>query len=286
MFFEFCVESGYDKILSVLGSTTQSFLENLDALHDHLASIYPGMRAPSFRCSKRESDGAMILHYYSERLGLEHVVIGLVREVALTLHNSEVIVTIHKERSEDCDHVQFAVVQVNKTESATASTGEITSESMGISSNHPRISPATFCRIFPFHIMFNRDMFVRQTGTSVLRILPQLASDQCKITDIFVMVRPHMDFTFKSILSHLNTMFVLQNKPGLNKHSEDDNNVPPIKVKGQMFLRRRFRWDLLSVFPERVELGVTSSSDVPQWYLITRCHQRSGTDFWEVRSGV
>ena len=80
MFFEFCVESGYvDMILSVLGSTTQSFLENLDALHDHLASIYRGMRVPSFRCSKRESDCAMILHYYSERVGLEHVVIGLVR---------------------------------------------------------------------------------------------------------------------------------------------------------------------------------------------------------------
>lgn len=42
-FFEFCVESGFDKILSVLGSTTRDFLENLDALHDHLSTIYPGL---------------------------------------------------------------------------------------------------------------------------------------------------------------------------------------------------------------------------------------------------
>ncbi len=41
-FFEFCVESGYDKILSVLGSSMKDFLENLDALHDHLSTIYPG----------------------------------------------------------------------------------------------------------------------------------------------------------------------------------------------------------------------------------------------------
>ena len=78
-------------------------------------------------------------------------------------------------------------------------------------------------------------MFVRQTGTSVLRVLPLLGSEQCKITDIFVMVRPHMDFTFKSILSHLNTMFVLQSKPGLNIHGEEETKAPPIKMKGQMF---------------------------------------------------
>ncbi|CAI9737153.1 guanylate cyclase soluble subunit beta-1, partial [Octopus vulgaris] len=43
MFFAFCQESGYDKILQVLGGTTKDFLQNLDALHDHLASIYPGV---------------------------------------------------------------------------------------------------------------------------------------------------------------------------------------------------------------------------------------------------
>ena len=42
MFFDFCQESGYDKILQVLGATPRDFLQNLDALHDHLATIYPG----------------------------------------------------------------------------------------------------------------------------------------------------------------------------------------------------------------------------------------------------
>lgn len=98
-FFEFCQDSGYDKILQVLGATVRDFLQvsrivysssrkgclhlvfslqNLDALHDHLGTLYPGMRAPSFRCTE-ESDGSLILHYYSERPGLEHIVIGIVR---------------------------------------------------------------------------------------------------------------------------------------------------------------------------------------------------------------
>ena len=36
------------------------------------------MRAPSFRCTE-EPDGSLILHYYSERPGLEHIVIGIVK---------------------------------------------------------------------------------------------------------------------------------------------------------------------------------------------------------------
>jgi hypothetical protein len=79
MFFDFCQESGYESILQVLGATPRDFLQNLDALHDHLSSIYPGMRAPSFRCTERPNDGALILHYYSEREGLESIVIGIVK---------------------------------------------------------------------------------------------------------------------------------------------------------------------------------------------------------------
>ncbi|KAK8721333.1 hypothetical protein OTU49_012831, partial [Cherax quadricarinatus] len=79
MFFKFCQESGYDTILQVLGATVSDFLQNLDALHDHLALIYPGMKAPSFRCTERPEDGALILHYYSDRPGLEYIVIGIVK---------------------------------------------------------------------------------------------------------------------------------------------------------------------------------------------------------------
>ncbi len=110
-FFEFCVESGYNKILTVLGSSTKEFLQNLDALHDHLSTIYPGMKAPSFRCSEG-TDGTFILHYYSDRPGLEFIVIGLVKTVSSRLHNSEVDCKVIKSKGEDgCDHVQFHIIE-------------------------------------------------------------------------------------------------------------------------------------------------------------------------------
>lgn len=60
--------------------TNRNFVnfQNLDALHDHLGTLYPGMRAPSFRCTETD-DGALVLHYYSDRPGLEHIVIGIVK---------------------------------------------------------------------------------------------------------------------------------------------------------------------------------------------------------------
>jgi hypothetical protein len=56
-------------------------LQNLDGLHDHLGTLYPGMRSPSFRCTERPEDGALVLHYYSDRPGLEHIVIGIVKVI-------------------------------------------------------------------------------------------------------------------------------------------------------------------------------------------------------------
>ncbi|XP_071495143.1 guanylate cyclase soluble subunit beta-1-like [Diadema antillarum] len=233
MFFEFCVESGYDKILNVLGSNTRHFLQNLDALHDHLASIYPGMRAPSFRCSTRESDGALVLHYYSERQGLEHIVIGLVRSVAKTLHGSEVEVEIIKNRGEDCDHVQFAIIEKKKTE--RMSTALHDQQSLLTLSKEPKISPSSLCRILPFHIMFNENMEVEQAGNSLRRVVTAITKPNCLITDLFHIVRPHMDFTFKSILSHANTIYVLETNPGV-VYSKNPRNgsIPALKLKGQM----------------------------------------------------
>jgi guanylate cyclase soluble subunit beta len=69
------------------------------------------MKAPSFRCSENP-DGSLILHYYSDRPGLEFIVIGLVKTVAMRLHKSEVECKVLKNKEEDgCDHVQFLIIE-------------------------------------------------------------------------------------------------------------------------------------------------------------------------------
>ena len=236
MFFSFCQDAGYDKILKVLGGTPRDFLQNLDALHDHLATIYPGMQAPSFRCSY-DSSNQLILHYYSERPGLEHIVIGIVKEVAEKLHNSEVDVRVIKTKAE-CDHVQFAITEKDMSNASKSDDNDYI-EHMSLT---PMISPATFCRAFPFHILFDKNMIIQQTGSSLIRVIPQVAHGICRVDDIFDMVRPHMDFTFDHILSHINTVFVLRTKEGvLTNYVQDDNfnklehhDTSRMRIKGQM----------------------------------------------------
>ncbi|KAK0143322.1 Guanylate cyclase soluble subunit beta-2 [Merluccius polli] len=74
-FFSFCKRSGYDAMLRTLGGNLTEFIENLDALHSYLALSYQEMNAPSFRVEKNERD-EMLLHYYSDRRGLYHIVPG------------------------------------------------------------------------------------------------------------------------------------------------------------------------------------------------------------------
>ena len=97
-FFHYCEQAGYDRILRVLGRNLKDFLCNLDSLHDHLATIYPGMEAPSFRCTET-ADGTLLLHYYSKRGGLEYIVIGLVKVVARELLKTSVHVDIVQQKN-------------------------------------------------------------------------------------------------------------------------------------------------------------------------------------------
>ncbi|GLV36126.1 Guanylyl cyclase beta-subunit at 100B [Carabus blaptoides fortunei] len=228
MFFEFCQDSGYDKILQVLGATPRDFLQNLDALHDHLGTLYPGMRAPSFRCTERPEDGALVLHYYSDRPGLEHIVIGIVKTVASKLHGTEVEIEILKTKDE-CDHVQFLITE-------TSGPGRVPMPEIAeieTLSLEPKVSPATFCRVFPFHIMFDRGLRIVQTGTTIARVVPKTCSGECLVTDILDTVRPHLELSFENILSHINTVYVLQTRPGV-MHVPVLEEYSSLRLKGQM----------------------------------------------------
>ncbi|XP_065345782.1 guanylate cyclase soluble subunit beta-1 [Cloeon dipterum] len=233
MFFEFCQDSGYDKILQVLGATPRDFLQNLDALHDHLGTLYPGMRAPSFRCTEEE-DGQLVLHYYSDRPGLEHIVIGIVKEVAKKLHDTEVEVTILEGKTEHSDHIKFLISE--KSVGAGRQTRPELAELTHSLSLEPKVSPATFCSVFPFHIMFDQNLKVVQTGYSVARVIPKLAQS-CQLADVLEMVRPHLDLTFENILSHINTVYVLRTRPGAYERGMAANEEPEfnsLRLKGQM----------------------------------------------------
>ncbi|XP_011499391.1 PREDICTED: guanylate cyclase soluble subunit beta-1 isoform X2 [Ceratosolen solmsi marchali] len=186
------------------------------------------MRAPSFRCTERSEDGALILHYYSDRPGLEYIVIGIVKTVAKKLHGTDIDMQILKTKVE-CDHVQFLITEQSYPGIAIKPT--ITD--LECLSVEPKVSPATFCQAFPFHLMFNRDLRIIQTGCTIIRVIPQVCSRNCKLNDILLTVRPHLELTFENILSHINTVYVLRTKKGVMQVNASEE-YSDLRLKGQM----------------------------------------------------
>ncbi|KAH8383716.1 hypothetical protein KR009_010189, partial [Drosophila setifemur] len=379
-FFEFCQDSGYDKILQVLGATPRDFLQNLDALHDHLGTLYPGMRAPSFRCT--EKDGELLLHYYSERPGLEHIVIGIVKAVASKLHGVEVEIDIVKRKGEpideaekeralareqqqletdalttatttamatvvlaplgqdaernnnhngsnnnglansgavnvnnnndgqqiasetdpptalntcpmaqdsfDCDgdkeqkclrllknksddierydHVQFLIREINvAAKSQVDAKKDEVVDDMEFLCEAPLISPATFCKVFPFHLMFDRQMKIVQAGKAVSRVIPRVAEENCSLIEVVEAIRPHLQLNFENILSHINTIYVLQTRQGAMSSRHEQRFL---RLKGQMMYIPETDRILFQCYPSVMNLDDLTKkglyiSDVP-----------------------
>ncbi|XP_029710577.1 guanylate cyclase soluble subunit beta-1 isoform X1 [Aedes albopictus] len=411
-FFEFCQDSGYDKILQVLGATPRDFLQNLDALHDHLGTLYPGMRAPSFRCT--ETDGQLVLHYYSERPGLEHIVIGIVKAVASKLHGVDVEIKIIRRKGdpievpasnpeeklksppppvvvpkpvpiitsadpavpelanlglckrilmsktygESCisnrlnnlatsrsstmlahradlptscngnkpslsssqngsnsrlysddsqsttstngtnhcdsnqpsaatatattvksttsagktpqtnversDHIQFLITEISAPKTPTRRSEDKDPQTdFQLVAKEPMISPTTFCKVFPFHLMFNRDMIVVQAGKSVSRVIPKISEQNCRLLTIFEAIRPHLELSFGNILAHINTIYVLKTKAGVMSISERY-----LRLKGQMMYIPESDLILFQCYPSVMNLNDLTKkglhiSDIP-----------------------
>lgn len=302
-FFELVCDSGYEGILRLLGGNLKDFLENLDSFHAHLITTYSRMKPPSFRCShvyyesdanishekRRKIPDKLILHYYSERDGLEGIVMGMVRAAARELFSINVDMKIlrlkHAEPAND--HTEFTIsilgpvngdtkmekqsVQVQGAEATYAKTlhkPSITSQSTidgqltqiellpksppipatttmtttrstttttiarslqmyedeaftyknvkQLVSAAPisKVSPLVFAQALPFHLIFDRNLIIRQAGTSILRVIPALNTKRSvKLGEVMHIMEPKCmkgKVNFENILKYKNSIYVFR----------------------------------------------------------------------------
>lgn len=99
-------------LMKTLGADLKAFLLNLDSLHAYLTISFSEMRAPSFHCESRE-DGCMLLHYYSQRKGLEYIAIGIIKAAARDIYDipiqMEVLTRRDGQWADKSYHVSFLV---------------------------------------------------------------------------------------------------------------------------------------------------------------------------------
>ncbi len=241
-FLLWCQESGYSKTLKLLGRSLQDFLTNLDALHDHLSIIYPQMVAPSFRCTEGLKVSEFLLHYYSDRPGLENIVMGIVKAVSREYYNTEVeMKLVLCKDQEDADHSIFSIREVAYHRESVINGAEGVESAVDSCSDDKLVTSRTFCKAFPFHIVFGSDMTIRQLGSSLGWVLPDLKNVDKDLSHHFALERPRMKLTFENILSHINTIFILRLLPGGQSTDSSMDRVSfslagsdPMRLRGQM----------------------------------------------------
>uniref|UniRef100_A0A665UJA6 guanylate cyclase n=1 Tax=Echeneis naucrates TaxID=173247 RepID=A0A665UJA6_ECHNA len=234
-FFIFCKKAGYDTMLRTLGGNLIEFIGNLDALHSFLALSYQEMNAPSFRVEMTD-DGKMLLHYYSDRKGLHHIVPGIMEAVAREFFDSKVTMVVLNQSEEDertgkKEHIVFLVNQVPTSpdldqppelilESLLAAVGPTVAIWVCLIYVLDTFTPCypeklwmdemAFCIAFPFHVIFDKDLKIRQTGVNIQKFVPGLQAKDATLDQHFTITHPQVTFTIKSIRKFINSQFVLK----------------------------------------------------------------------------
>jgi len=244
-FVEFASQYGYGDVLALLGRELRDFLSGLDNLHEYLKFSYPRIRAPSYFVDNETPQGLM-LHYRSKRRGFTTYTIGQLKAVAETYYKIEIGIEVKESEIKfDTVHVSFQMTFDNKTKAI------VNSDLVREEARLPAVSSSVLFEIFPFVIVFGEDMGVQTIGRSLQQILPNLPGQ--KMSDVFDVVRPLIEFKFDNILSRSNNIFELMtNEPidvllktggapgGEGDEDDDDQNLmeeevdKSLHLKGQM----------------------------------------------------
>ena len=102
---DYASDTAIGRLLSFSGDTLFEVLDNLNEMHERIQLSLPHLRPPSFEFEM--GDGITHrLHYYSERDGLQPMVIGLVKGLARRC-DVDVVVRIVECRIDGADHDIF-----------------------------------------------------------------------------------------------------------------------------------------------------------------------------------
>uniref|UniRef100_A0A915KNZ7 guanylate cyclase n=1 Tax=Romanomermis culicivorax TaxID=13658 RepID=A0A915KNZ7_ROMCU len=194
-FCEFAATYDYDKIIRVLGRRFTDFMNGLDSLHEYLRFTYPKMKPPSFYC-ENESRTGLTLHYRSKRRGFMHYVKGQIKYISKTYYGIDVKLEVLDQSNEDnMEHTIFRLhynnfdfgkklINPNETEDFIRANMKITSD--------------IFFDVFPFIIVFNRGMHIRNIGLALMRLMPRIIGR--RISDEFVVLKPTIRFRWEDVV--------------------------------------------------------------------------------------
>ncbi|XP_078416725.1 guanylate cyclase soluble subunit beta-2 [Cetorhinus maximus] len=94
------------------------------------------------------------------------------------------------------------------------------------------IDRKAFCDAFPFHIVFDDELKVKQAGVNIQKHVPGLQTMNVRVDEYFTITHPAVPFTISSIRKFINSQFVL--KARREMMPESWKTQPMLQLRGQM----------------------------------------------------
>ncbi|KAI4580707.1 hypothetical protein MJG53_010249 [Ovis ammon polii x Ovis aries] len=233
-FFNICFDDN-ERVLRAVGGTLQDFFNGFDALLEHIRTSFgkqATLESPSFLC-KELPEGTLILHYFHPHHIVGFAMLGMIKAAGKKIYRLDVEVNQVAEKlcsdgsnPGNCNGLAFLIrlcENANITKNLPQGTSQVPADL--------RISINTFCRAFPFHLMFDPHMSVLQLGEGLRKQLRCDTHKVLKFEDCFEIISPKVNATFERVLLRLSTPFVIRTKP---EASSTENKDKVMEVKGQM----------------------------------------------------
>ncbi|XP_030834771.1 guanylate cyclase soluble subunit beta-2-like [Strongylocentrotus purpuratus] len=91
------------------------------------------------------------------------------------------------------------------------------------------LDPETFCKTFPYHILFNDDLVIMHSGSKLQQFCPLINDEGATLKDILFLDHPEIELTSENIFLFLNMIFMAT----LKKEAMAPN-MPVVSLRGQM----------------------------------------------------
>ncbi|XP_073994691.1 soluble guanylate cyclase 88E-like [Rhodnius prolixus] len=238
----FLKENNCNQVLLVLGKHFRDFINGLDNLYDYLNFLLPEIKSLSFVCENESATG-LRLNYQCSKIFLAYYTVGIIKQIAREYYNKELLIQVEfEEYLTDLVRITYNLIFDNE-EFYIASYPFIFRRY-----NSLPISPHLILQIFPFGILFRKDLIIKHFGTSLFSLLAYAIGN--KMSKYFKIIRPSMPFHFRNIQSRVSSTFELETINPVKSYRQmtslqDITHIIQHKVtlKGQMVFVEE--WDMM-----------------------------------------